>query len=398
LIKSTIENLDRLEDHEVSFSKVSISNNPSSPLTWKKIKIIDQADQDSKKKNSFRVNRIEKNQSESARVPRGVWDAGSKMCVDTLDIQSALSTVSGSSKWPMPPQSQRQSDQVFRSKFGQVARDRLTKKPSLRIKRTNTVGEPWRNTTVDTAKSSLQHGQVHPPSGSQRNVKLSRFSLKLTKTSNMLDNLACETTYKKYTKPTLLETLALGPTKSPDSDSPNRGPTIPKALIAKGGPGMVRPINLSPRKIQKEVEHCEGLSTILKKSLQTSDIKNCLSGQLSPMRQGDGSENDGSPLKFTLSGNRSPFAKARPANGSPIKCVKVPKKRFRDYLGSQKKNIKAETGLTESFQLLEENNYGSNPNMLKIMETSIEDESEMVGSNRKGSKKFKKDAGQDQYS
>lgn len=378
---------------------MSISNNPSSPLTGKKIKIIAQADQDSKKKNSFRVNTIEKNQSESARGPRAVWDAGSKMCVDTLDIQSAFSTVSGSSsKLHLPPQSPRQSDQVFPSKFAELAMDRLTKKPSLRIKRTNTVGDPRRNTTVDTAKSSLQHGQVHPSSGSQRNVKLSRFSLKLTKTSNMLDNLACETTYKKYTKPTILETLALGPKKSPDSDSPNRGPTIPKAMIAKGGPGMGRPVNLSLRKIQKEVQYFEGLSTMIKKSLQTSDINGCLSGQLSPMRQGDDSKNDGSPLKLTLLGNTSPFAKARLANGWPIKCVKVPKKRFRDYLGSQKKNIKAETGLAESFQLLEEKNYGSNPNMPKIKETSIEDESEMVGSNRKGSKKFKKDTGQDEYS
>lgn len=158
MIKSTFENLERLEDHEVSFSKVSISNNPSSPLTGKKIKIIDQADQDSKKINSFRVNTIEKIQSESARGPRAVWDARSKMCVDTLDIQSAFSTVSGSSsKWPVPPQSARQSDQVFPSKFAELARDRLTKKPSLRIKRTNTVGEPRRNTTVDTVKSSLQH-------------------------------------------------------------------------------------------------------------------------------------------------------------------------------------------------------------------------------------------------
>jgi hypothetical protein len=232
----------------------------------------------------------------------------------------------------------------------------------------------------------------------QRNVKLSRFSLKLTKTSNMLDNLACETTYKKYTRPTILETVALGPTRSPDSDSPNRGPTIPKAMIAKGGPGMGRPINLSLRKIQKEVEHCEGLRTMLEKSLQTSDINGCLTGQLSPMRQGDDSENDGLPLKITILGNMSPFAKARLPNGSPIKCVKVPKKRFREYLGSQKMNIKAETGLGESFQLPEEKNYGSNPNMPKIKETSIEVESEMVGSYRKVSKKFKKDDGQDGYS
>jgi hypothetical protein len=319
------------------------------------------------------------------------------MWVDCLDIQSAFSTLSDcSSKWNVPPQSARQSDQVFPIKFAELVRDRLTKKPSLRIKRTNTVGEPRRNTTVDTAKSSLQPSQVHPPSGSQRNVKPSRFSLKLTKTSNMLDNLACETTYKKYTKATILEKLTLGPTKSPDFDSPTRGPTILKAMIAKGGPGMGRPINLSLRKIKKEVEHCEGLSTMLKNNMQTCDINSCLSGQFSSMRQGNGSEKYGSPVKFNRLRKMSPFtsfAKARLAVGSPIKCVIVPKKRFRDYLGSQKKNIKAETGLAESFQLLEEKNYGSNPDMPKIKETSIEDETEMVGSNGKGSVKFKKEGG-----
>jgi hypothetical protein len=397
LIKSTFENLERLEDHEVSFSKVSISNNPSSPLNGKKIKIIDQADQDSKKKNSFRVNTIEKIQSETSRVPRAVWDGGSKMWVDSLDIQSAFSTLLDcSSKWHVLPQSARQSDQVLPIKFAELASDRLTKKPSLGIKRTNTVGEPRRNTSVDTAKSSFQPSQVHPPSGSQRNVKPSRFSLKLRKTSNMLDNLACETTYKKYTKATILETLPLGTTKSPDFDSPTRGTTILKAMIAEGGPCMGRPINLSLRRIKKEVEHCEGLSTMVKKTLQTCDINSCLSGQFSSMRHGNDSENDCSPVKFTRFGNMSPFtsfAKARLADGSPIKCVRVPKKRFRYYFGSQKKNIKAETGLAESFQQLEEKNYRSNPDMPKIKETSIEDENEMVGSNAKGSVKFKKDDG-----
>ena len=248
--------------------------------------------------------------------------------------------------------------------------------------------------TVDPGLGTSLPVKVYPLSGSQRMLKPSRFSLKLTKTSNMLDNLACETTYKKksHSKSAIPEKPNWGPTASPVFGSPSRGPTIPKAMIAKGGPGSGgRPRNFSLRKIQKELEHCEGLSNMLKKSLGTTDINSCLSGQFTSAPQDSGSENDGSPVRFCRPGDMSPFAsfaKARLAKGPPIKSVRVPKKRFRDYLVSHKKSTKAGTGLAESFHLLEEKNYGSNPDMPKIKEIDTEDDAEMVGSYRKTSLEF----------